>query len=246
MKWKIKVTFLIVLSILTFDITYLSAQSSTSHTKKEKISKSKNIPLPDYEIVHDRTNDMNRIKVMVNQDIWVKNHIHPENLRKLLNQQYRKISERSGYKYFKHPTQIFIYLFTSKEKAQNSGANWVAMAATKVGGGGMEISISKTQLKASRLQPEEKFGLKEEERKEIWNALIKADDKAQKEADKKYPTDVTDPNYKQSNIEKNGDLDLQLDKEYTKAIEKKYNLQPGVLDSISNEGIKKGWSLPNY
>jgi len=217
-----------------------------SYTKKKKVTKSEYIPEPDYDIIYDRTNDMGSIKVMVNQDIWVKNHLHSKNLRKLLNEQYQKILKRSGNKYFNHPTQIFIYLFNSKERAQNSGANWVAMAATKVDGSGMDISISKTRLRAAKLKPVEKFGLKEDVRKRIWKELIKSQDKAQKNADQRYTVNAIDPDFKQSNVVKNANLDNELSQKYRKELEEKYHLKPGILDSITNEGLRKGWSFPKY
>lgn len=103
-------------------------------------------------------------------------------------------------------------------------------------------SLSPEQLETS--EPKEKHGLSKAQRKEIWKALINAEDRAQEEADERYTTDVIDPNYAESNIEKNIDLYRELRKKYRKDLESEYDLDVGILDSITHEGIRSEWTMP--
>ncbi len=105
--------------------------------------------------------------------------------------------------------------------------------------------LRKNPVKATLAQKSsEQIGLSEETRKEIFYAIVVAQDKAQVEADKKFITDAFDPKYKQSNIEKNIDLYRELEKKYVDGIEKKYNLKPDIINSIKVEGAKNGWPIP--
>jgi len=71
----------------------------------------------------------------------------------------------------------------------------------------------------------------EQTRKAVFKAVVKAEDKAQAEADKKYPTEIF----------KNIDYSRILNDRYKLAVMNSYHLQPPIYYKIIVEGVKKKW-----
>ena len=72
----------------------------------------------------------------------------------------------------------------------------------------------------------------EQLRKRIFSELIKAEDKATSDADKKYPNDIY----------KNIDYNRILDDKYKLSVINSFDLQPPVYSKILIEGVKKKWT----
>lgn len=194
-----------------------------------------------YSILEEEVFDK-PIKTQVKIKILISGtRITEQKIRELLTYLYEKTIKRTGFTYHPNPTNIFIYAFTTKEKA-NSGTQWVGMISKSYSDTQPSINISSTQINSLTLKPVEKFGLSESVRLEIWKEDIKLVHRAQKEADIKYPEDR--PNMTLEDLQKNSDLWFELCSKYRKELFVKYRIDWDILDSIQTEGEKKGWTLP--
>lgn len=139
--------------------------------------------IPNYSILNKKIYDT-PIKTQVTLKVLVSGKISESGLRGLLNQLYSSTKAMGGFKYHDFPTNIYIYMFTSKERAES--ALWIAMLAKNYGGK-PAISIYTPQIVQLGEKPKEHFGLSEKKRKEIYEKLVLIEDRANKTADKQYP-----------------------------------------------------------
>lgn len=200
--------------------------------------------LLNHTILKNEVHDM-PIKTQVQLDVLISDTaITEQKVRDLLTSLYDKTIKRTGFKYHANPTNIYIFAYTSKEKAESSMAQWIGMISKNFDDIHPKIDISDTQLQSLILKPVEKFGLTENIRLEIWNKSIKIEDKAQKEADMKYPLNkvvIT-----AEIIKKNGALNDKLKEKYEKELSIEYSIDIAIIDSIGLEGLTKGWPFPKY
>lgn len=195
-----------------------------------------------YEVLKDEIYDA-PVKTQVHLDILIHEKSISENkILDLLTFLYDETISRSGFKYHTNPTNIFIYAYSSKEKAESGMGQWVGMISKSYDDTSPTINISETQLNSLSLKPTNKFGLTENERIEIWNKSIKIENKAHKEADKKYPLDKT--GITMNEIKKNNALWENLKEKYEKELANEYGIGKEIIDSISVEGLTKGWAFP--
>jgi len=146
--------------------------------------------IPKYTILDEDVYDA-PIKTQVSLNVLVSGNISEPGLRALLNQLYSSIKARRGFKYHDSPTNIYIYAFTSKERAESGMGQWVAMLQKSYDDVKPTISINERQIAQLGAKPEKRFGLSEEKRKEIWKELVLVEDRARKEAEEQYPLDPT-------------------------------------------------------
>ncbi|MBW1297020.1 hypothetical protein [Aquimarina litoralis] len=177
-------------------------------------------------------------KVIINLVIS-DNDVTESKVRDLLTTIYRNKSNEIGV-----PITIGIYAYLSKDKANSGMAQWIGMLSKSYTQSIPKISINESQLKYANSKPETKFGLNENVRKEIWNLIIKYEDKAQKLADIKYPLD--DSKTVRSNSQKNLQLNRKLVKQYKNELSKQLKIKEQIIDSISSEGLEYGWTFPKY
>jgi hypothetical protein len=197
-----------------------------------------------HTILKNEVNDI-PIKTQVQLDVLITDTaITKQKVSDLLTFLYDKTAKRTGFKYHTNPTNIYIYAYTSKEKAESGMAQWIGMISKSYDDVQPKIDISDTQLNSLTLKPVEKFGLSEDIRLEIWNKSIKVEDRAQKEADMKYPLDKA--GITQDDIKKNGALNDKLKAKYEKELAAEYGISVAIIDSIGLEGMTKGWPFPKY
>lgn len=177
------------------------------------------------------------LEVIVNTE-----NLNEQNIKYLLNYLYDKTKKRTGFQYHKNPTNIFIYAFTTKDKAESGMGQWVGMISKSYDETIPKISISETQLKSLNEVEEEKWGLTHNQRFEIWNKRIRLEDKAQLEADKKYPLNKV--GIKKDDIIKNIELMRKLKSQYETELAKEYSIPKNTIDSVGIEGVEKGWPFP--
>ena len=151
----------------------------------------KKVVIPRYSVLNEDVYDA-PIKTQIILNILVSGKISEPGLIALLNQLYFSIKARKEFKYHDSPTHIYIYAFTSKERAESGMGQWIAMLE-KNDYIDVEptIHINERQITQLDAKPEWRFGLSEEKRKEIWKELILAEDRARKEAEEQYPLDPT-------------------------------------------------------
>ncbi len=174
------------------------------------------------------------VKTQVTLSVLVSGEISEAGLKNLLNQLYSSTKARKGFKYHDSPTSIYIYAYTSKERAESGMAQWIAMLQKAHAETKSTTNINERQLGQLGAEPEERFGLSEEKRKEIWKELILIEDRAMKEAEKQYPKEW----------EKEIEMQRRLIDENENKLAEKYELTPEQLEKISSEGLEKDWSFP--
>ena len=201
-------------------------------------------PLLTHTILKDDVYDV-PAKTQVQLDVLITDTaITKQNVEKLLLHLYYKTKVRTGFEYHTNPTNIYIYAYASKEKAESGMAQWIGMISQNYGETQPEIDISETQFNSLTLKPVDKFGLSEKLRLEIWTKSIKVEDRAQKEGDEQFPLD--NAGITQDDIKKNSNLNKKLTEKYEKELAEEYGIEIAIIDSIAVEGITKGWPFPKY
>jgi len=186
-----------------------------------------------YTILNEDVYDA-AIKTQVTLSVLVSGEISEAGLKDLLNQLYSSTKARKGFKYHDSPTSIYIYAYTSKERAETGMAQWIAMLQKAHAETKPTININERQLGQLGAEPEERFGLSEEKRNEIWKELILIEDRAMKEAEKRYPEEW----------EKEIEMQRRLIDENENKLAEKYKLTLEQLKKISTEGLEKDWPFP--
>jgi len=218
------------------------APAPTPAPEREKIV------MPNYSVLDEDVYDA-PVKTQVALNILVSGEISEPGLEALLNQLYSSIATRGGFKYHDSPTNIYIYMFTSKERAESGMGQWIAMLQKSYADVEPTISINERQIAQLGAKPEQKFGLSEAERQQIWNEIVKSEDRARREAEQEFPDlDPLDPNYSQSlfveQLEKQIELQRILDEKYKNELAEKYGLTRDQLVEIAGEGLTKDWPFP--
>jgi len=94
-----------------------------------------------------------------------------------------------------------------------------------------------------RGESEDKFGLNEEKRREIFKEIVATEDKARIEADNIYPIDISDPNYEQENFMKNIDKNRELMAKYKAEVRNKYGITEDIENKIVIEALEERWPM---
>ena len=156
--------------------------------------------------------------------------------------------------------EISVLLYSDKELTK--GGYDVAMAIWAPGGDlgnvdagiaesndrtGYELSINVVanleKYLEQRGQSEEQFGFTEEQRRQIFKELVAAEDRAEAEAERIYPMDVFDPNYKAENIDKHFEKSDELAEKYEAEVRAKYGISEEIEKQISVEGLTERWPM---
>lgn len=216
-------------------------RGSTEQIEELRLEKVKD-ELLKYSIHDEKVYDA-PIKTQVSLGVIIEDKkIDEQKVRDLLNHLYDNTKQRSGFEYHKNPTSIYIYSYTSSEKAESGMAQWIGMISKSHSELEPKVKINETQFNALTETKENKWGLTHEQRKDIWNKIIRAEDRALKEAGKKHPLDK--PGLTIEDMAKRGALMGKLNKKYENDILTEYGLERVTLDSISIEGLVNGWAFP--
>lgn len=174
------------------------------------------------------------IKTQVTLEALVTGEISAPGLKILLDQLYSSTKAKKGFKYHDSPTSIYIYAYTSKERAESGMGQWIAMLQKADAETSPTISINERQIAQLGAEPEERFGLSEEKRKEIWKELILIEDRAMEEALKRYPKE----------LEKQIEMERRLIDEHKNRLAEENGLTQEEIKRISIEGLEKDWPFP--
>ncbi len=172
------------------------AKEMTKKEGQKPAVRRQKIIMPKYTVLEEDVYD-SLIKTQVKLNILVSGEISETGLRALLKKLYSSIKARK-FKYHDSPTNIYIHAFVSKEiyEAYKSGvaAPWVATLQKSYGERPsiyIYMDVYQRQIAQLGAKPEERFGLSEERRKEIWKELILIERRATEEAQERYPLDPT-------------------------------------------------------
>ncbi len=156
--------------------------------------------------------------------------------------------------------EIILWLYSDKELVR--GSYDVAMATWAPGGilgnvdaniaqsndrTGYELSIEVThnleEYLEQRGRSDERFGFTEEQRRQIFKEIVAAEDRATAAAERIYPMDVFDPNYKPENIGKHFEKSDEFSETYRAKVREKYGISEEIQKQISVEGLTERWPM---
>jgi len=203
------------------------------------------IILPDYQVLDEETSDTPG-KAQVLQDILVSGEVNQSSLKALLVQLHGELSERRGFTYFTHPTVVGIYAYTSRDRANSGMGQWIAMLSFTPNSPDPSIHFNEREL-ANFGRPEEiKFGLSEVAREEVWQQVVRAEDRASSEAETAYSTEFSGQNsdYIVQQLGRKRELENKLSERYEKEILDRTGLSIEQMRSISMEALEKNWAFP--
>ena len=222
--------------------------SAPAAEREESVSTKQTAVLPSYRILDEETYDA-PIKTQVAVKLLVSGEITQDGLKELLGDLYQGIMAREGFKYHESPTNVYIYAYTSKARAE-SGSLWIAMLDKSYSDSSPTISINERQLALLGQEPETRFGLTEEQRITIFWEIVRAEDRASAEAMAKYPDLIPGrPGYSQEAFLQQLDRQFeemdQLEERYKEELATKYGLTREQLKLIVSEGLSKDWPTPS-
>jgi hypothetical protein len=131
------------------------------------------------------------LKTNVTLHILVSGNISRQSLTDLLNELYPKIHEKGGFKYHPHPTNALVFAYLTKEHFESGAGLWIARLTDDTGKlgetGPVRIDIAENQLANLDAAPEQKYGLSEAKRMEIYKQVGVVEDKVANTLDQRYP-----------------------------------------------------------
>ena len=188
-----------------------------------------------YTVAEEKISDT-AIKTQIEQHIVVEGVPTKAELEAEILNRYRAALARRGFRYHNPATNIFIYVYGTKEQARAGQGLWIAMMSKGFSDKSEpHVSISAERFAALTQVPEHRFGLSEATRKQIFREVAAAEDRGTRDAMARIPD---------SKIMQQIELERQLQKRYKAAVARKYNLSEDQLDKIVLEGVKKGWPAP--
>lgn len=208
--------------------------------------------LPDYEVINTEKTDT-PLKAQVVIQAVVSGNVTEESLENLLyNLYYAARLDKGFLQYHDRVTNVYIYLFGSREHAV-SGYQWLAMLDKSYNDGVPDTKISDSRL-ALFLDPpvaEERFGLSEAVRMEVFREIVRAEDRAIEESMERFPDLLPgDPGYSQAafmrQLEKQMDEQDRLTDLYKDELAAEYGITRDELSEIGREGMNKEWPMPAY
>lgn len=188
------------------------------------------------------------IKTQLEMSVLVSGDVSRGSLRRLLNDLSRQMAERTGFKHHPRPTHLVLAAYLTEEHYRSGAGQWVAQFL-KIGDRKPEFHINERQMGQIGKAPEEKYGRTEDERKTIYYELVKAEDRANREATAKYPDiDPMSPDFSpqasMEQLEKQYDYAGQIVVVYTRQVAEKHHLTDDQIKGISQEGLMKDWPMP--
>jgi len=171
-------------------------------------------------------------KAQITENLLVHPGITEADLRTLLEKRYEVVSQRSGFRYHEHPTVVAIYAYPSREHAESGMGQWAGMLLQTPGDSVPRITIHPSVGKP--YTEEERLGLSEVQRRNIFKRIVETEDRGQADAELKYPTDYV----------KQAKLASELSKANKDALAKELKLTPDQISEIAEEGLTKNWPIP--
>jgi len=176
------------------------------------------------------------IKTQIVQNIVVEGVPTKAELETEIMNRYRAALARRGFRYHNPATNIFIYVYGTREQARAGQGLWIGMIGKGFGDKQEpRVTISQDRLVALTQKPEERFGLSEAIRKLVYQDIASAEDRGTREAMARVPD---------SRIMEQVKLENQLQGKYKGEIAREHKLSDDQMDKIVIEGVTKGWPAP--
>jgi hypothetical protein len=176
--------------------------------------------------------------------ILVPSDVTRESLTNLLNDLYSQAQSRK-FKQHAAATVIDIKAFMTRPHAESGMGQWIGWMSKSGWQSQPSLSLDERQINQLGKKAEEKFGLSEAKRKEIWQDTIYAEDRANKEAEQKHPEpSPQNRDAFMAAFEKKEKLRKELLNVYRDELAKKYSITRTQLTEITREGVQKSWAFP--
>ncbi|MEE9555451.1 MAG: hypothetical protein V3W18_14285 [candidate division Zixibacteria bacterium] len=216
---------------------------------EQKIAEKPDVPMPTYHVV-DRDIYDAPIKTQVELHAVVSGRVTEFGLRQLLQKLYGEANATRGLKYHGgKPTHVFIYLYTSQDHFKSGMGQWIAMLSKIGENSRVDTEVKTEQISQLDAKPEVKHGLPESKRKEIFRAIVTAEDRAVADASRIYPLpDPGKPGYSQAKAseqyEKQAEASNTLMEKYKSEVAELYGISQEQVKDISIEALTKNWPMP--
>lgn len=227
----------------------MSGSGTPSPQPTEHMQTKTDAVIPTYNVVDRKTSDT-RIKTQIELDAVVSGKLTEVGLKRLLQKLYDEANATRGFKYHGgKPTHVFIYLYTSRDHFKSGMGQWIAMLSKVGENSRVDVRVKTELISQLDAKPEVKNGLPESKRKEIFRAVVTAEDRADADAQRMYPIpDPSKPGYSQAKanaqIIKQAEVLDTLTKKYKAKVAERYGITEEQLRDISVEGLKKNWPMP--
>jgi len=148
---------------------------------------SDSFPKLDFRLIDEEKYDA-PAKTQVVYHALVSGELTEAGLRDVLAALYAKALKTAGLKnYSGRVTHVFVYLYTTEAHFKSGSGQWIAMLSRVGEDAAKDIKIRKESFSQIAAKSEDKFGLSEVQRKEVFRLLLMAQDKAQGAAEEKIP-----------------------------------------------------------
>jgi len=187
------------------------------------------------------------VKTQVTVYAVVSGELTESGLNDLLEKMYDEANDTRGFKYFDgKPTHVAIWFYTSEENFRSNTGQWIANLQKIREAAKPEIKVKTHLLIHHNIKPQDKHNLSESKRKEIYKALIKASDRAEAEADRRYPWPSPNDSHTVATekIRKNTEALDTLTEKYKSEVAKRYGITQEQRKEINWEGTLKEWPMP--
>ncbi len=238
-----------LLFVIAVAIGVISFSLDENKSWAPQAPKKASAPMPKYEIV-DRDRYDAPVKTQIVLNAVVSGTIAEPGLKQLLQKLYDEARATRGFKYHGgKPTHVFIYLYTSREHFKSGMGQWIAMLSKTGEDSGVDTRVKTELISQLTAKPEVKYGLSESKRKEIFRAIVTAEDRADADAKRMYPLpDPLKPGYSQARagtqLEKQVEAERGLSKKHKAEVAGRYGITEEQLQAISIEGANKNWPMP--
>ncbi|MER8371112.1 hypothetical protein [Mesorhizobium sp. M1406] len=185
-----------------------------------------------FSLVNEEINDV-PVKTQIEQHVVAQGVPTKSELETEILKRFRAAGKRSGFRYHDSPTNIYIYVYGSKEQARAEQGLWIAMLAKNYSDTGEPpVLIDEGRLAALSKAPEDRFGLSEDVRKTVFKECVEAENRASREAMERIPD---------SRLTEQTSLGNELTEKYNAQLAAKHSINRDQLVEIQVEGFTKGW-----
>jgi hypothetical protein len=201
-----------------------------------------------YEILSREVYDI-PLKTQVSISLLVTPTIRRDDLVAALEDVYKRTADETGFKYHHVPSHIFIYAYPSREHAASGMGQWLGMVERVGDQDAAHLTVADDRLASNLLPREVKFGITEEDRRSIFQEIVRSEDRAASEAELRCPSpDPLKPGYSSAAVlralHKEQNMKEHLESLYKQRLTARYHLSRNQLAEISGEGMKKNWPIP--
>lgn len=187
----------------------------------------------DFTVVSEETTDL-PVKTQVEQHLVLGPDVTEAELHALLEQQYDEIMSRRGFQYHERPTNVFVYVYETRDRAEAEQGLWLGMLAKGASDAEPRVTIRSEAVAGLGAEAEDRHGLSEDERKAIFRRIVQSEDRAMDDAEEQAGNDII----------REARLMSELSERYKDELAAELGLTRDELREIGLEGVTMRWPMP--